>query len=557
MIIFIYLIIQTQWGAKQLSAIVSKYTLYDVKIGVLSYHLTTPGEIVLQDIAIHNKQNSFKLNVKQITFELQWQKIFTASWLHRLIVTEGELTLPSSRQIFPFNSKILQLENMNVSYRIGNIGLSASNMTGGIIPWQPTAHNPFGEGNFQFTTEQFQINNVHLTTLLVKGSYKTNFLFIDKLSAYLNNGVINANAIEYTDQALTLTKLMLTNTGWQFSSSISQLANKLPDIKKLNIKELNLTDTHFEGKDWAIAGLSGKVNNIVLSAGNWNSSNSEISLNIDELIYKNQQISQLMADITFANDILHFNRLAGYYDKGLFNIEAKWHTKQQSINIINAQLAGIRYQLTDDWFNFFQSAAPNWLTSLHITNFKLTNSLIMDVNVNFPFELTNVNGYLTNMDLIKQKKWGLWQGKGGFMASNGTLNQITLRQPYIQVLPHSDLSLKAEFNSNVENGLVKLTANIQQQANDGAFSLSANGINVDLAILNHLGWKNLPTQSLADFNFTLKGNLLAKPIAQTLTGELFYQTVSGEKKAYSMIKGEITAQSDSQIPLTTAHEGKP
>ncbi|WP_180560334.1 hypothetical protein [Arsenophonus endosymbiont of Apis mellifera] len=557
LIIFIYLIIQTQWGAKQLSDILSKYTLYDVKIGVISHHLTRPGEIVLQDIAIHNKQNSFKLNVKQITFELQWQKIFTDSWLHRLIVTEGELTLPSSRQIFPFNSKILQLENMNVSYRIGNIGLSANNMTGGIIPWQPTAHNPFGEGNFQFTTEQFEINNIHLTTLLVKGSYKTNFLFINELSAYLNNGVINASAIQYTDQALTLAKLMLTNTGWQFSSSLSQLANKLLDIKKLNIKQLNLTDTHFEGKDWAIAGLSGKVNNIVLSAGNWNHSNSEISLNIDELIYKNQQISQLMADMTFANDILHINRLAGYYDKGLFNIEAKWHTKQQSINIINAQLAGIRYQLADDWFNFFQSVVPNWLNSLHITNFKLTNSLLMDVNVNFPFELTNVNGYLSNIDLIKQKKWGLWQGKGGFMASSGTLNQITLRQPYIQVLPHSDRSFKAELNSNVENGLVKLTANIQQQANDGAFSLSANGINVDLAILNHWGWKNLPIQTLADFDFTLKGNLLAKPIAQTLTGELFYQTVSGEKKAYSMIKGEITVQSDSQIPLTTANEEKP
>lgn len=556
LIIFIYLIIQTQWGAKQLSDILSKYTLYDVKIGVISHHLTTPGEIVLQDIAIHNKQNNFKLNAKQIIFELQWQKIVTGSWLHRLIVTEGELTLPSSRQTFPFNSKILQLENMNVSYRIGNIGLSASNMTGGITPWQPTAHNPFGEGNFQFTTDQFEINNVHLTTLLVKGNYKTNFLFIDELSAYLNNGVINANTIQYTDQALTLAKLMLTNTGWQFSSSLSQIAHKLQDIKKLNIKELNLAGTHFEGKDWAIAGLSGKVNNIVLSAGHWNSSNSEISLNIDELIYKNQQISQLMADITFTNDILHFNRLAGYYDKGLFNIEANWHTKQQSINIINAQLAGIRYQLADDWFNFFQTPVPNWLTSLHITNFKLTNSLLMDVNVNFPFELTNVNGYLTNMDLIKQKKWRLWQGKGNFTASSGTLNRITLRQPYIQILPNSDLSLKVELNTNIENGLVKLTTNIQQQANDGAFSLSSNGINVDLAILNQWGWKNLPIQTLADFNFILTGKLLAKPITQTLTGVLSYQTLSGEKKAYSMIKGEITAQSDNQIPLTTANEEK-
>lgn len=153
----------------------------------------------------------------------------------------------------------------------------------------------------------------------------------------------------------------------------------------------------------------------------------------------------------------------------------------------------------------------------------------MDINVNFPFELTNVNGYLTNMDLIKQKKWRLWQGKGGFTASSGTLNQITLRQPYIQILPNSDLSLKVELNTNIENGLVKLTTNIQQQANDGAFSLSANGINVDLAILNQWGWKNLPIQTLADFNFTLRGNLLAKPITQTLTGELFYQTLSGEK----------------------------
>ncbi|WP_255420651.1 hypothetical protein [Arsenophonus endosymbiont of Aleurodicus floccissimus] len=27
----------------------------------------------------------------------------------------------------------------------------------------------------------------------------------------------------------------------------------------------------------------------------------------------------------------------------------------------------------------------------------------MDINANFAFELTNINGYLTNMDLIKQK----------------------------------------------------------------------------------------------------------------------------------------------------------
>ncbi|WP_255420650.1 hypothetical protein [Arsenophonus endosymbiont of Aleurodicus floccissimus] len=42
---------------------------------------------------------------------------------------------------------------------------------------------------------------------------------------------------------------MLTNTGWQFSSSLSQLINKLRDIKKLSIKELDLTNTHFQGKD--------------------------------------------------------------------------------------------------------------------------------------------------------------------------------------------------------------------------------------------------------------------------------------------------------------------
>lgn len=134
LIIFIYLIIQTQWGAKQLSDLLSKHTQHDVKIGGISHHLTTPGEIVLQDVAIHNKQNNFKLNTKQITFELLWEKIFSGSWLHQLVVTEGELTLPFSRQIFLFSRKILQLENMNVNYRIGNIGLLASNITGGITP---------------------------------------------------------------------------------------------------------------------------------------------------------------------------------------------------------------------------------------------------------------------------------------------------------------------------------------------------------------------------------------------------------------------------------------
>lgn len=112
--------------------------------------------------------------------------------------------------------------------------------------------------------------------MLTKGSYKINSLFIDELTAYLNNGVINANAVQYTDQAITLAKLMLTNIGWQFSSSLSQLINKLRDIKKLSIKELNLSNTHFQGKDWAIAGLSGKVADIVLSAGNLSSPSSQL-----------------------------------------------------------------------------------------------------------------------------------------------------------------------------------------------------------------------------------------------------------------------------------------
>ncbi|HGJ5875534.1 MAG TPA: hypothetical protein ACHBX0_02930 [Arsenophonus sp.] len=553
-IIFTYLIIQTQWGAKQLSDLLSKYTQYDIKIGFISHQLTTPGELVLQDVAIHNKKNSFNLNAKQITFELLWQKILTSSWLHQLVLTEGQLTLPPSGQILPFNSKILQLENMNVSYRIDNIDLLATNITGEITPWRPTANNPFGEGNFQFTAQQFKLNNVHLTTLLTKGSYKTHSLFINKLSSYLNNGFINANAIKYTDQTLTLAKLMLTNTGWQCSSSLAELGNKLHDIKKLTIKELNLTNSNFQGKDWAIAGLSGKVTDIVLTAGNWNSSNSEFSLNIDDLIYKNQQISQLVADMTFTDDMLHVNLLSGYYYKGIFNIEATWHTKQQSINIINAQLAGIRYQLPNDWFNFFKSPVPNWLTSLHITNFKLSNSLLMDIDAHFPFELTDVNGYLTNMDLIQQQKWGFWQGKGAFNANSGTLNQIMLRRPFIKISSHSDHSFAVELNTNVENGLVKLTTNVEQQTNEEPFSLSAKGINVNLAILNQWGWKNLSIQTLADFNFTLKGNLLANPISQTLAGELSYQIPNGERKNYTMIKGEVTALKDGQIPLTTTNK---
>ncbi len=534
LIISIYMVIKTHWGAEQLSYLLSKYTHYDAKIDDISHSLKTPGIILFKDVSIHNKKNNFSLNVKQIRLEIFLQKIFSKLSFDRIILTEGKVNLPISFKAFPFITKRLKLERINISYRGKNISNVATNMTGEI-----TFHNSFEEGVFQFNSDRLELNNFNLTNLMVKGAYKKNFLSFNKFSAHVNNGIINANIVQYTDNSLTVEKLVLANTDWQFSMSFDEMLNILKDIKNLKVEDMDLINTNFQGKEWSILGLSGKVNDINIIDGHWKNSFNKSELNIDKLISHNQQISHLVADITYSNDILYFHRLFGYTHEGTFSLKVISNIQHHSINIVDARLANIHYQLPANWIEFITLPVTNSITSLHVTNLKLINSSIIDINHNFPFEFTNINGDISNMDFIKQKKWGLWKGKARFNANSGMINQIVLRHPYLEISQQNNTNIISMFNARIKNALVRFTANIEQQMDKYLFALEGEGFNINLGILNQWGWKNLQIDSVGSFNFILTGNLLANSIAETLAGKLSYQPTTGKKETYSIVNGEI------------------
>ncbi|APG51647.1 TPA: AsmA family protein [Providencia stuartii] len=551
-VIFTYAGLQTRWGASYASHFLSKFTDFDIDVGIMGHEFSNAGEFVFQDVKIASRNQDMTLDAKQIVVDVNWRNLFSGTAIRRFVITQGNLAATTSETStpIPLSANILQFENSNIQLNQAENRLQVSGFTGGITPWQPTTNHPFGYGDFRFTTKQLDINELPLKNVAITGKLQENFTEFTDASGYLNNGYITGSGKALADGSITINSLAMDKVGWQNSIPFDSLREAIESQRTILLKNVALTNVDLQGKDWAISGLNTEIDHINWVRGSWSSPKSHINFTVNQLVIKDQQVDTLIGDLNIQGDNLNIEKLSGYYYKGVFSLNGVWQRNDQTLTLNDAKLAGILYTLPENWLQFFSQPSPNWLSGLTIKQFTLSQSLLMNIDSRFPFELTALSGNVENVSLIKQKQWGIWSGKASFNADSGTVNQVMIRRPYMDLRQSGQASAAASLTASTDKGVVKVGLLVKQSPKKVPFLLRASGTNVDLSVLNQWGWQGFPPQVIGDFDTSLQGDLLAPSLAKSVNGELVATPLQGKQMYRTVVNGVVTSSVESDAPPT-------
>ncbi|WOB99983.1 MULTISPECIES: AsmA family protein [unclassified Providencia] len=549
--IFTYIGLQTRWGASYTSQFLSKFTDYDIDVGIMGHEFSNPGEFIFQDVKLANKNSDLSLDSRQIVLDVNWRNLFSGTAIKRLVITQGTLstTVTPDTILLPISANILQFENSQITLKKDNDTVQVTGFTGGITPWKPAESSPFGYGDFRFTANQLKFNDLSFKNVAITGKLQQQGTEISQASAYLNNGYIAGAGKVLKDGTITVDSLTMNKVGWENKVDFDSLFDAITSEKSLQIKKVELTNIDIQGKDWALSGLSTEIDQLSFVRGSWTSSESNIRFNVDQFVVKDQQLSTLIGDLKINGDSLNINKLSGYYNKGVFNLSGSWQRNDRILTIDEGKLAGILYTLPENWLSFFAEPTPPWLSGLSIKKFTLSQSLLMNIQPQFPFELTALSGNIENIDLIKQKQWGIWSGKATFTADSGTINQVLVRRPFIEVRQSGKSSAAASLTVSTDKGISKVGLLVKQEPKKAPFLLRASGSNIDLVDLNQWGWAGFPAQVIGDFDATLQGDLLAPSVAKSLNGELMAVPLQGKRLFRTVVNGVVTSSVESEADL--------
>ncbi|EMG9308755.1 AsmA family protein [Proteus mirabilis] len=519
-IIVIYAFLQTQWGAQKTSEWLTQYSDYDIRFSGIEHDLTQPEQIVVYDLSINPKQDKTAVLAQSAQLRFNWQFFTMPSHLQKITLENGKIILANKIAPLPVSADILQFKNMQLDSMPTSsttFTFSANKITGGITPWKPTSTDPIGAGHFQFSIADGMIGKNSFNNFIVAGEYQPNRILIEKLATQFLNGSLSLSG-QYQDNQWQLNDVYLTGLRWQSTKTLEELQQSLSQSPVMTIKQLNIVDFTAEGKQWAISGLAGQFSQIA-----WNNSLSLTSgeLNTDDIVYKNQHVTDVIAKLNQQDNLFNIDNLSLRYEKGLIKLAGQWNSETKTLNIEDATLSGILYTLPEQWLSFFAKPIEQDVKSINIKQLSLNQSILIDINPLFPFQFTGLTGQLKNLIIAKDGQWGLWQGTATLGADSGTLNGVELRRPDITLMTQQDTAIIPQFSAFVDKGIVRGSAALEQNNNQRLFSLIVNGLNVPLSLPNNMGWKlSQPTDETGQFTLKLKGNLAADAVIPTLNGTL-------------------------------------
>ncbi|MBC8950281.1 MULTISPECIES: AsmA family protein [Xenorhabdus] len=539
-IIVIYVVAQTHWGAKQLSQWLSRQGHYQVSIEHISHSWQQPATISLNYIDISDKQSPFSLNADTINLDFKWQHLLSPQNLRRLTLQQGTLIL-SGNQLPPLlQADILQLNQMNIQLESPNTRIQGENITGGITPWVPAVGNPFGNGKYQFSASTIRLNDISVKNAVVQGSYQNKALTIDSFGATFLRGAISGDGQQLPDGSWRWNNILLSDIRWQTPMTLGELKEKISHLPAMYIKNLNITNAKLQGQNWSVDYLDSAIKNLGLVNGSWSAEDGLIDFNAMNMTLDNAQFSDTLGKFRFSGDTFTIANLTTHYQKGLFNIQSQWDRKSRLLTLKESSVTGLLYALPPTWLNYFKQPAPEWISGVKLNDITINNTLLIDTNPNFPFQLTTLSAHIDNMDILKNGKWGLWNGQASLQAAAGTFNKIEITRPYLQLHATDGKVIIDKLNGFTHEGLLQVTGSAEQQTAHTPFNLNFKGMNADLNILPQWGWIPLKIQGEGNFSLAITGDLSADDVKGTITGTLVAEDKSSDKESQSVEQGLIS-----------------
>ncbi|CNK21227.1 AsmA family protein [Yersinia intermedia] len=545
-IVLCYVLLQTSWAAGWLSRWVSDNSEYRLSLGKIDHSWSQPGQVSFSDVTLGRANQPPFLAAQQALFGLSWRQLTEPRHFLSLNLQNGRLILSNSQSPLPLQADTLQLTNMALDTTLepknsaAQWKIAGQQVTGGLVPWLPQPGNSLGENaQFQFSAGSLTINGITAQQLYLQGSIQKNALTLTNFGADIAQGELTGNASQAADGSWLVDRLRLSNIRLQTLASVNDVWNTFLQLPPITLKRFDLIDARVEGKNWAFNDLDLTLKNITFKQGDWQTEDGELSFNAGDIIKGNIHLIDPIATFALSPAGVTINQFSTRWQDGLLRTQGNWARNTHRLQLDELTLVALVYTLPADWKQQWQQTLPNWLSEVYVGKLSANRNLLIDINPDFPFQITSLDAAGTNLLLAKNHQWGVWSGSLMLNAGNATFNKNDVRRPSLALNANEQQITFSDLSAFTKEGLLEATASIDQTP-ARALSLALTGRSVNLDILQNWGWPALPLHGLGNLKLQIKGSLAADTLLKpTVSGSLQATDSNGQQVNQTMQQGEL------------------
>lgn len=540
-IVAAWFLLQTHWGSRQASAWLSDGTGWQVSFDAMDHDFSSPLHLQLQNVTFGRDGKPPTLVAKTVDIGFSTRQFSDPLHADEIVLSDGTLNLSPSSASLPFAADRLQLRNMAFNSPETGWDLSAQRVTGGVSPWAPEAGNVLGKKTqIQMSAGSLTLNGVEASNVLIQGAIDNGEVTLSTLGADIARGTLTGNAKRSADGSWLVDNLQLNETRLQSDKALADFFTPLTTVPSLQIGRLDVTDASLQGTYWAVTGLDLSLRNLTLSHGDWQSEDGTLSMNASEFINGSLHFLDPILNAEFSPQGIALRQFTSRWEGGMVRTSGRWLRDGKALVLDDAAFAGLEYTLPENWKQLWMEPLPTWLQSLTLKKFGASRNLVIDIDPQFPWQVTALDGYGGELQLVKDRRWGVWNGSATLNAAAATFNRVDVRRPSLKLSANASTVNINELSAFTERGILQATAAVSQLP-QRQVNLSLNGRGVPLNVLQAWGWPALPVTGDGNFQLTASGSVLADaPLRPTVNGQLSATNMEKQQVAQVMRSGEVS-----------------
>jgi len=535
-----YFLVQTRWGATQLGKWVSSNTDYHLAFDAADHRFSSPSHLLLKNVNFGRKGQPATLEAKSVDIGFSSRQLTDPLHADTILLQEGTLNLSPATAPLPLKADRLLLSDMAFNSPATGWDLSAQRVTGGITPWEPVAGNVMGsKAQIQFSAGSMTLNGVPVSNVLIQGSIDNSDVTLNTIGADMARGSLTGTARRTADGGWIVDSLRLNDIRLQSDKSLTDFFAPLTTLPSLQIGRLEVTDARLQGPDWAVTDLDLSARALTLTKGDWQSEDGRLSMNASEFIFGSLHFFDPIFNAEFSPQGIALRQFTSRWEGGMVRTSGNWLRDGKALVLDDTALAGLEYTLPTNWKQLWMDRLPDWLNSVTLKRFSASRNLVIDIDPAFPWQITALDGYGANLQLARDRQWGVWGGSAKLNAAAATFNRVDVRRPSLALAADRSTVNISELSAFTGQGLLEGTATVSQGP-ERQVNVNLNGRGIPLSILQQWGWPALPLSGGGNIQLTATGRVNAEaPLKPTVNGELKAIDVMKQQLTQTMRNGEI------------------
>lgn len=536
-----YFLLQTRWGADHVSNWVSENSGYHLTFDVMDHRFSAPSHLLLENVTFGRDGQPATLVAKTVDIGLSIRQLTAPLHVDTILLQDGTLNISVQTAPFPFEADRLQLRNMALNSPGSEWRLSAQRVNGGVMPWRPEAGRVLGnKAQIQLSAGSLTLNDVPATNVLIEGSIDHNQVMLNTVGADMARGALTGVARRNADGSWVVENLRLNDIRLQSDKSLREFFAPLTTVPSLQIGRLEVTDFSLQGPDWAVTDLDLSLRNLTLRKEDWQSQEGKLSMNASEFIYGSLHLLDPILNAEFSPQGVALRQFTTRWEGGMVRTSGAWLREGKALILDDTAIAGLEYTLPENWKQLWMKPLPDWLNSLTLKKFSASRNLVIDIDPAFPWQITALDGYGANLELVQHHQWGVWSGNATLNAAAATFNRVDVRRPSLSLTANVSTVNISDLSAFTGKGILEATASVSQLPQRQT-QISLNGRGVPMDVLQQWGWPALPIAGDGNIQLTASGNIQADaPLKPTVNGQLHAVNAQKQQITQTMQAGVVS-----------------